>query len=42
MQGPYAQDQFAQLPNEFRLDRVIPLKVPGVSAPRHLALIRLA
>ena len=42
MQGAYAQDQFAQLPNEFRLDRVIPLKVPGLNAPRHLALIRLA
>jgi 16S rRNA (guanine527-N7)-methyltransferase len=42
MQGTYARDQFAQLPNEFRLDRVIPLKVPGLNAPRHLALIRLA
>jgi 16S rRNA (guanine527-N7)-methyltransferase len=42
MQGTFAQDQLAQLPDEFELDRVVPLKVPGVSAQRHLVLMRPA
>lgn len=42
MQGTYAQDQFARFPREFRLNRVVPLKVPGVSARRHLVLMQPA
>ncbi|HET6493702.1 MAG TPA: 16S rRNA (guanine(527)-N(7))-methyltransferase RsmG [Burkholderiales bacterium] len=42
MQGTYAQDQFSRFPREFRLNRVVPLKVPGMSAQRHLVLMQSA
>ena len=42
MQGVYAQDEFRQLPPEFRLKRVVPIKVPGVNAARHLVLVQPA
>jgi 16S rRNA (guanine527-N7)-methyltransferase len=39
MKGVYPYEELAQLPHEFRLRRVVPLKVPGVPAERHLVLL---
>jgi 16S rRNA (guanine527-N7)-methyltransferase len=39
MKGVYPYEELAQLPHEFRLRRVVPLKVPGVLAERHLVLL---
>jgi 16S rRNA (guanine527-N7)-methyltransferase len=39
MKGVYPYEELAQLPHEFRLLSVVPLKVPGVLAERHLVLL---
>ena len=39
MKGVYPYEELAQLPHEFRLRSVVPLKVPGVLAERHLVLL---
>jgi 16S rRNA (guanine527-N7)-methyltransferase len=39
MKGAYPYAELAQLPREFRLRSVIPLKVPGMLAERHLVLL---
>ncbi len=39
MKGVYPYEELAQLPHEFRLRSVVPLKVPGVVAERHLVLL---
>ncbi len=39
MKGVYPYEEIAQLPREFRLRGVVPVKVPGVLAERHLVLL---
>lgn len=39
MKGVYPYEELAQLPHEFRLREVVPLKVPGLLAERHLVLL---
>lgn len=39
MKGVYPYEELAQLPREFKLRSVVPLKVPGVRAERHLVLL---
>ncbi|MEO8040200.1 MAG: 16S rRNA (guanine(527)-N(7))-methyltransferase RsmG [Betaproteobacteria bacterium] len=39
MKGLYPYEEIALLPPEFRVERVIPLAVPGVDGERHLVLI---
>jgi len=39
MKGVYPYEELAQLPHEFTLRGVVPLKVPGVLAERHLVLL---
>ncbi len=39
MKGVHPHEEIAQLPPECKLDRVIPLKVPGLDAERHLVLL---
>jgi len=39
MKGVYPYEELAQLPREFRLRNVVPLKVPGIRAERHLVLL---
>ena len=39
MKGVYPYEEIAQLPHEFKLRSVIPLKVPGLRAERHLVLL---
>lgn len=39
MKGVLPHDEIAQLPAEYRVDRVIPLEVPGLGAARHLIVI---
>ena len=40
MKGVYPHEELALLPPDFRLDRVIALRVPGLDAGRHLVLLR--
>lgn len=42
MKGVYPHDELAQLPQNFRLRGVVPLKVPGLGAERHAALLQPA
>jgi 16S rRNA (guanine527-N7)-methyltransferase len=42
MKGNCAKDEFERLPREFKLKSVVPLKVPGLNAPRHLVLMQPA
>ncbi len=42
MKGVYPHEELAQLTPEARLERVLPLEVPGLKAARHLVLLRLA
>jgi 16S rRNA (guanine527-N7)-methyltransferase len=39
MKGVYPDEELAQLPATFKLRAAIPLKVPGLSAERHLVLL---
>jgi 16S rRNA (guanine527-N7)-methyltransferase len=39
MKGVYPYEEIAQLPREFKLREVVPLKVPGLRAERHLVLL---
>ncbi len=39
MKGLNPHEEIAQLPEGFRVDRVVPLAVPGVEGERHLVLI---
>lgn len=41
MKGVYPYEELAQLPTGFKLDRVVPLAVPGLEAERHLVLIQM-
>lgn len=40
MKGIYPDEELAQLGSNAGIDRVVPLRVPGVQAARHLALLR--
>ena len=40
MKGLYPDEELAQLPPHVRVERVIPLQVPGLRAARHLVLFR--
>lgn len=40
MKGVYPDEELAQLPPGFALDRAVPLAVPGVEGRRHLILVR--
>lgn len=42
MKGLYPDEELAQVPADFILQSVIPLKVPGLSAERHLVLLNPA
>jgi len=42
MKGVYPHEELAQLTPEARLERVLPLEIPGLKAARHLVLLRLA
>ena len=42
MKGVYPDEEVAQLPASFRLERALPLKVPGLEAQRHLLMLRPA
>ena len=42
MKGVYPHEELAQLTVEARLERVLPLEVPGLKAARHLVLLRPA
>ena len=39
MKGVYPHEELAQLPRDFKLRCVVPLKVPGMRAARHLVLL---
>ena len=39
MKGVYPDEELAQLPVTFKLKNTVPLKVPGLSAERHLVLL---
>jgi 16S rRNA (guanine527-N7)-methyltransferase len=40
MKGVYPHEEIAQLPSGYRLERVIPLKIPGLKAQRHLVMVK--
>ena len=42
MKGVHPHEEIAQLPPECKLEQVIPLKVPGLEAARHLVLLKRA
>jgi 16S rRNA (guanine527-N7)-methyltransferase len=42
MKGVHPHEEIAQLPAECKLDQVVPLKVPGLDAERHLVMLRRA
>ena len=39
MKGLYPHEELAELPREFKLRSVVPLKIPGLPAERHLLLL---
>ncbi len=39
MNGLYPYEEIAQMPDGYRVDRVVPLSVPGVDGERHLVMI---
>lgn len=42
MKGIYPFEEIARLPDNFRVDEVLPLKVPQLSAERHLVIVKKA
>jgi 16S rRNA (guanine527-N7)-methyltransferase len=42
MKGLYPEDELARVPATFEVEKVVPLKVPGVEGERHLVLMRRA
>ena len=42
LKGGYPYEELTQLPREFKLKHVVPLKVPGLRAERHLVLVQHA
>jgi 16S rRNA (guanine527-N7)-methyltransferase len=42
MKGVYPYEELERLPREFKMQRVVPLKIPGLRAERHLVLIQPA
>jgi 16S rRNA (guanine527-N7)-methyltransferase len=42
MKGVYPDEELALLPEEWRVDQVLPLRVPGIDAVRHLVLLKRA
>lgn len=42
MKGVYPHDEIARLPATHRVDRVIPVRVPGLDAERHLVFLKRA
>ena len=40
MKGVYPHEEIALLPNGYRLERVIPLKIPGLETQRHLVMVK--
>ncbi len=42
MKGLYPDEELALLPADWRVETVIPLKVPGIQAARHLVLMKRA
>lgn len=42
MKGLYPHEEIARLPASHRVDRVIPVQVPGVDAERHLVFLKQA
>ena len=40
MKGIYPHEEIALLPNGYRLERVIPLKIPGLETQRHLVMVK--
>lgn len=42
LKGVYPYEEIAQLPRDFKLKHVVPLKVPGLPAERHLVLVQPA
>ncbi len=40
MKGVYPHEEIAQLPSGYRLEQVIPLKIPGLKAQRHLVMVK--
>jgi 16S rRNA (guanine527-N7)-methyltransferase len=39
MKGLYPYEEIAQMPDGYRVEKVVPLSVPGVEAERHLVMI---
>ena len=42
MKGIYPHEELAQVPGNFRLRNVVSLRVPGLDAERHAALLQPA
>lgn len=42
MKGVYPDEEVAQLPSTFKLERALSLKIPGLDAQRHLLMLRPA
>ena len=42
MKGLYPYEEIARLPKTHRVDRVVPVRVPGVNAERHLVFLSAA
>ncbi|HVS26907.1 MAG TPA: 16S rRNA (guanine(527)-N(7))-methyltransferase RsmG [Burkholderiales bacterium] len=42
MKGVYPYKELARLPRKFKMQQVIPLKVPGLKAERHLVIVKAA
>lgn len=42
MKGVYPHEELTQLPRHYKLKNVVPLKVPGLRAERHLVLVQPA
>jgi 16S rRNA (guanine527-N7)-methyltransferase len=42
MKGVYPDEELAQLPPEVTVRAVVPLKVPGLPAQRHLVVMEVA
>jgi len=42
MKGVHPYEEIAQLPRTFRVSKVIPIRVPGLEADRHLVLLQRA
>ena len=40
LKGRFPQDELAALPDEFVIENIVPLRVPGLDAERHLVVIR--